>query len=93
MSFNIASDGSPTPRKGTPRFPVAGDLKIDAPSEALGQGVGCMSQKRHPYTLYRAFGPSLTSGSQGMKRPLRGSTLGNQPVLPQQNALDGYKVS
>ncbi|KAL6153879.1 hypothetical protein ACJQWK_01555 [Exserohilum turcicum] len=37
MSFNIASDGSPTPRKGPARFPVPGDLRVDTSPEALGQ--------------------------------------------------------
>ncbi|KAF1844655.1 pumilio-family RNA binding repeat domain-containing protein [Cucurbitaria berberidis CBS 394.84] len=93
MSFNITSDGSPTPRKGPTRFSMAADLKIDTSPEVLGQAVGGMSQNHYPYTLHRSFGPSLTSNSQGMKRPLGSSTLGNQPMLPQQNSFDGYKKS
>ena len=93
MSFNITSDGSPTPRKGPARFSMAGDLRIDTSPEGLGQAVGGMSQNHYPYALYRAFGPSLTSNLQAMKRPLGSSTLGNQPMLPQQNSFDGYKVS
>ncbi|KAF2129027.1 ARM repeat-containing protein [Dothidotthia symphoricarpi CBS 119687] len=94
MSFNITSDGSPTPRKGLTRFSMAaGDLKIDTSPEVLGQAVG-VSQNHYPYNLHRAFGPSLTSNVQGMKRPLGSSALGNQAMLPmQQYPFDGYKVS
>jgi hypothetical protein len=93
MSFNITSDGSPTPRKGPSRFSKAGDLTIDTSPEVLGQAVGGMSQNHYPFTLYRAFGSSLTSNVQGMKRPLGTSTLANQPMPPQQHTFDGYKVS
>jgi hypothetical protein len=96
MSFNITSDGSPTPRKGVSRFcRTAGDLKIDTSPELLGQAVGGFSQNHHhPFALYRAFGSSLTANMQGAKRPLGVSTLGNQHMMmQQQNAFDGYKVS
>jgi hypothetical protein len=95
MSFNITSDGSPTPRKGVSRFcRTAGDLKIDTSPEILGQAVGGFSQNHHPFALYRAFGSSLTANMQGARRPLGVSTLGNQHMMmPQQNAFDGYKVS
>lgn len=52
-----------------------------------------MNQNRYPYTLYRTFGPSLTSNLQGMKRPLGASTLGNQPMLPLPNTFDDSEVS
>ncbi|CAO2648621.1 Nn.00g078880.m01.CDS01 [Neocucurbitaria sp. VM-36] len=91
MSFNITFDGSPTPRKGPARFSMTNDLRIDTSPEVLGQAVGGMSQNHYPYNLYRAFGSSLTTNSQGMKRPLGSSTLGNQSMQLQQNALDGYK--
>lgn len=94
MSFNITSDGSPTPRKGLTRFSVAaGDLEIDTSPEVLGQAVG-VSQNHYPYNLYRAFGPSLTSSTQGTKRPLGSSALGNQTMVSiQQDSFDTYKVS
>ncbi|KAF2031611.1 ARM repeat-containing protein [Setomelanomma holmii] len=92
MSFNITSDGSPTPRKGPSRFPMAaGDLKIDTSPEVLGYAVGGFNQNHHPYTSYRTFGSSLTANMQGAKRPPGASTLGNQTMMPQQNAFDGYK--
>jgi hypothetical protein len=95
MSFNITSDGSPTPRKGVSRFcRTAGDLHIDTSPELLGQAVGGFSQNHYPFALYRGFGSSLTANMQGAKRPLGVSTLGNQNmVAPQQNAFEGYKVS
>jgi len=95
MSFNITSDGSPTPRKGPSRLSAAaGDLKIDTTPEVLGQAVRGFGQNRHPYAVHRAFGSSLTANTQGMKRPIGASTLGNQQAMhPQQNAFDGYKVS
>ncbi|KAH9882807.1 hypothetical protein J1614_000173 [Plenodomus biglobosus] len=91
MSFNITSDGSPTPRKGPSRFSVAADLKIDTSPEVLGQMTGSAIQNRYPYSLYRVCGPSLTSGVQGMRRPLGASALGNQSLLPLPNSIDGYK--
>jgi hypothetical protein len=95
MSFNITSDGSPTPRKGTMRFSRAGaDLKIDTSPEVLGQAVGSYGQNHYPFALYRALGPSLTANMQSGKRPLGASAQGNQQaMMPQQNAFDGYKVS
>jgi hypothetical protein len=95
MSFNITSDGSPTPRKGPSRLSAAaGDLKIDTTPEVLGQAVRGFGQHHHPYALHRAFGSLLTANTQGMKRPIGVSTLGNQQAMhPQQNAFDGYKVS
>jgi len=93
MSFNITSDGSPTPRKGPGRFSMAGDLKIDTSPEVLGQAVAPKRHNHYPYSLYSAFGPSLTSDMQGMRRPLGASALSNQPPLPPQNSMDGSKVS
>lgn len=92
MSFNITSDGSPTPRKGPARLSMTGDLKIDTSLDALEQAVGGMSLNQYPHTLYRTFGSSLTSNLQGLKRPLGTSTLSNQTSLPQQSEFDGYKV-
>ncbi|KAF1833906.1 ARM repeat-containing protein [Decorospora gaudefroyi] len=91
MSFNITSDGSPTPRKGSSRLAMSGDLRIDTSPETLGQAVGSMSLNQYPFALHRAFGSSLTTNTQGMKRPLGSSALGNQPMLQQHNAFDGYK--
>jgi hypothetical protein len=91
MSFNITSDGSPTPRKGSTRF--SGDLRIDTSPEVLGQAVGSMSLNQYPFALRRTFGSSLTTNTQGMKRPIGSSALGSQPVLQQYNSFDGYKVS
>jgi hypothetical protein len=95
MSFNITSDGSPTPRKSTMRFPRApSDLRIDTSPEVLSQAVGGFSENHYPYALYRALGPSLTANMQGAKRPLGVSTQGNQQAtMQQQKAFDGYKVS
>ncbi|KAH8716836.1 armadillo-type protein [Phaeosphaeriaceae sp. PMI808] len=95
MSFNITSDGSPTPRKGPTRFSMAaGDLKIDTSPELLNQAVGGFDQNHHPYASYRGFGPSLTANSQGTKRPLGLSALGNQlPPQSQHKSFDDYKVS
>jgi hypothetical protein len=95
MSFNITSDGSPTPRKGTLRFSRgAGDLKIDTSPELLGQAVGGFSQNHQPFAYYRAFGSSLTANMQGAKRPFGPSTLGNQQnTVSQPHSFEGYKVS
>jgi hypothetical protein len=93
MSFNITSDGSPTPRKGPNRFAMAGDLRIDTSPEVLGQAVGSMSLNQYPFAFQRAFGSPLTCNTQGMKRPLGPSTLGNQIPLQQHSSFDGYKVS
>jgi hypothetical protein len=95
MSFNITSNGSPTPRKDTTRFSrAAGDLRIDTSPELLGQAVGGYKQNHYPYALHRAFGSSLTANMQGPKRPLGVSNFGNQQaMMPQQHAYDGYKVS
>jgi len=94
MSFNITSDGSPTPRKGTTRLSrAAGDLKIDTSPELLGQAVGGYHQSHYPYALHRAFGSPLTPNMQGPKRTLGASTLANQQMMmPHQHAFDGYKV-
>jgi hypothetical protein len=99
MSLNIASDGSPTPRKG--RFPATEDLRIDTSPETVGMAVG----SRHPFpsrmtaftsSNWRTGSPSLTSSVQGVKRPnstshdtsvpLATSARGNQgmPHPPQQ---------
>ncbi|USP80842.1 hypothetical protein yc1106_08116 [Curvularia clavata] len=91
MSFNIASDGSPTPRKGPTRFPVPGDLRADTSPEALGQAVGSMGLNNLQDAFQRAFGSTLTSNTQGFKRPPGPSTLGNRSLLQQQDSLDGYK--
>jgi hypothetical protein len=95
MSFNITSDGSPTPRKGTLRFSRgAGDLKIDTSPELLGQAVGGFSQNHQPFAYHRAFGSSLTANMQGAKRPFGPSTLGSQQTtLSQPQSFEGYKVS
>lgn len=93
MSFNITSDGSPTPRKGPSRFSMAGDLRIDTSPEALGHAVGSMSLNQYPFAFQRAFGSTLTCNTQGMKRPLGPSPFGNQALLQQHKASDGYKVS
>lgn len=93
MSFNIASDGSPTPRKGPARFPVPGDLRVDTSPEALGQAVGSMSLSQYPSSFHRVFGSTLTSNTQGLKRPLGPSALGSRSLLEQHELLDGYKVS
>lgn len=94
MAFNITSDGSPTPRKGLNRFNLPpGDLRIDTSPEVLGQ-VNGNSQKYFPFGLHPSFGPSLTSSSQGLKRPLGTSTMGNiaMPAMQQQHK-GGLKVS
>ncbi|KAF2006182.1 ARM repeat-containing protein [Amniculicola lignicola CBS 123094] len=74
MSLNITSDGSPTPRKGSSRFSMAEDLRIDTSPEGLGTAVG----SRHPFptwttftssTPYRATNALLTANLQGVKRP------------------------
>ncbi|KAL5121508.1 hypothetical protein ACEQ8H_000580 [Pleosporales sp. CAS-2024a] len=93
MSFNITSDGSPTPRKGATRFSkVAGDLKIDTSPESLGQAVGGYNPKNYPYTFYRAFGSPLTANMQGPKRPFGASALNSQQAtMPQQHLLDGFQ--
>ncbi|KAI2484953.1 Pumilio-family RNA binding repeat domain containing protein [Pyrenophora tritici-repentis] len=92
MSFNITSDGSPTPRKGASRFSMtAGDLRIDTSPEALGQAVGNMSLNQYPFAYQRAFGSPLTSNMQNMKRPLGSSTLSSQSLVQHHSAYDGYK--
>ncbi|KAH5685233.1 hypothetical protein HBI67_033210 [Parastagonospora nodorum] len=93
MSFNITSDGSPTPRKGATRLSrAAGDLKIDTSPELLGQAVGGYHQNHYPYAPHRAFGSPLTPNMQGPKRTLGASTLGNQQmIMPHQHPFDGYK--
>lgn len=93
MSFNIASDGSPTPRKGISRFPTPGDLKVDTSPEALRKAVGSISLNHYPGAIQRAFGSVLTSNTQGTKQQLGPFTLCNRPLLQKQDSLDGYKVS
>jgi hypothetical protein len=88
MSFNITSDGSPTPRKGPIRFPGApGDLRVKTAPEGQGQAVG--TSQTLPFHFYHPFGSSLTSDLQGTKQPLSSSTLGNQAMSSslQQNSL------
>ncbi|KAL6705361.1 hypothetical protein ACN47E_007010 [Coniothyrium glycines] len=91
MSFNITSDGSPTPRKGPARLAKPGELTIDTSPEVLSQVLGSMAHVQYPYNLHRTFGPTLTSNLQGMKRPLASSTLGNQSMPSQVITFDGYK--
>lgn len=94
MSFNITSDGSPTPRKGLTRFNMPpGDLRVDTSPEVLGQ-INGNSQNYHRFGFYSPFGSSLTSNLQGLKRPLGTSTMGNvaMPSMPQQHC-GGFKVS
>ena len=93
MSFNITSDGSPTPRKGPTRLSMNEDLRIDTSPEILEQAVGSLSHNHLPLAFYHAFGPQLTSNLQGLKRPLGPSALANQPTSLQQTTFDGYKVS
>ncbi|PSN67819.1 ARM repeat-containing protein [Corynespora cassiicola Philippines] len=90
MSFNITSEGSPTPRKGPARFVMGEELKINTSPEVLG--MAAVGPRTHPFTQYRPISTSLTSSWQGMKRPLGPSTHANQsmPTL-QQNQLDGFK--
>ena len=92
MSFNITSEGSPTPRKGPARFVMGEELKINTSPEVLG--MAAVGPRTHPFTQYRPISASLTSSWQGMKRPLGPSAHANQsmPTL-QQNQLDGFKVS
>lgn len=93
MSFNITSSGSPTPRKGAPRFSKPGNLRLDTSQETLGQAGGAVSQNHFPFAMSRPFGVSLTSHMQGVKRPLGSSALGNQSMLPRQSSFEAYKVS
>lgn len=73
---------------------AAGDLKIDTSPEVLGQAVRGFGQNHYPYAQCRAFGTPLTPNMQAVKRPIGVSTLGaQQPMQPQQNAFEGYKVS
>lgn len=90
MSFNLTSDGSPTPRKTAPRFPPAyPDLRIDTSPEVLGHGP--VGTRTRPHPLAYQGGVSLTYNTQGAKRPLGSSTMGNQ-MLAQPN-IDAFKVS
>ena len=90
MSFNLTSDGSPTPRKAVSRFPVPNDLRLDTSPEVLGFGpVG--TRTRQHFSQYVWPGSALlTSTMQGAKRPLVSLTLGNQ-MMPQPN-IDAFKV-
>ncbi|KAJ4314578.1 hypothetical protein N0V94_006405 [Neodidymelliopsis sp. IMI 364377] len=87
MSFNITSDGSPTPRKGPARFNMPpGDLRVDTSPEVLGHAIG-NNQNYHAFGFYPSFGSSLTSNLQGLKRPLGTTTKGNvaMPSMQQQH--------
>jgi hypothetical protein len=90
MSFNITSDGSPTPRKAMGRLPVPDDLWLDTSPEGLGLAVGSRYQQQH-YPPHRGFNSSLTSHVQGTRRALGPSAQINQ-IMPQQ-AHDSFKVS
>lgn len=90
MSFNLTSDGSPTPRKNVPRFPLpATDLRLDTSPEVLGLGVVGTRFRQHPY--HWPGNVSLTSNVQGLKRPLGSSSQANQ--IMQQPSAEGFKVS
>lgn len=99
MVFNITSDGSPTPRKGTGRFNMPpGDLRIDTSPEVLGK-VNSNSPHYFSFGLRPSLGSSLTSDLQGQKRPLGMSSMGNvslppaQLPLQQPTHLGTFKVS
>lgn len=93
MTFNITSDGSPTPRKGPTRFNLpSGGLNVDNSPEVLGQVSG-NSQNYFPYGLHPSFGSSLTSNLQGLKRPFSTCTVANIGVPPMQQHFEGFKVS
>ncbi|KAJ4289730.1 hypothetical protein N0V90_011060 [Kalmusia sp. IMI 367209] len=88
MSFNLTSDGSPTPRKAVSRFPVPRtDLRLDTSPEVLGYGPVGTRARQYPSIWHG--GVSLTSNVQGAKRPLGSSTMGNQ-MMPQPN-IDAFK--
>lgn len=93
MSFNLTSDGSPTPRKTGSRLTVPTDLRLDTSPEVLGFGpVG--TRTRQLPSHYWPGSTLLTSRVQGAKRPtaLGSSTFGNQ-MKPQQHGLESLKVS
>jgi hypothetical protein len=92
MSFNLTSDGSPTPRKAVSRFAVPNDLRLDTSPEVLGFGPVGTRTRRHPSQYVWPGSALLTSNMQGAKRPLGSSTLGNQMMPPQPN-IDTFKVS
>ncbi|CAI6328594.1 unnamed protein product [Periconia digitata] len=79
-SFNVTTDGSPTPRKGTGRFSIAEDLRIDTSPECLG-AVGFRHQPLNQFA-----NPMLTSHMK--KHPL-GPSQGN--ALPSQANRNGFK--
>lgn len=90
MSFNLTSDGSPTPRKNVSRFPVPNDLRLDTSPEVLGFGPIGTRVGQFP-TRYWPGSALLTSNAQGTKRQALGtSTLGNQ-MMPQ-SGLDTLKI-
>ncbi|OAG01800.1 ARM repeat-containing protein [Paraphaeosphaeria sporulosa] len=91
MSFNLTSDGSPTPRKAVSRFPVPNDLRLDTSPEVLGFGPVGTRTRQHPSQYVWPGGAMLTSNMQGAKRPLGSSTLSNQMMPPQPN-IDAYKI-
>jgi hypothetical protein len=92
MSFNLTSDGSPTPRKAISRFAVPNDLRLDTSPEVLGFGPVGTRTRHHPSQYVWPGSALLTSNMQGAKRPLGSSTLGNQ-MMPHQPNIDAYKVS
>jgi len=91
MSFNLTSDGSPTPRKTVARFPVPGaDLRLDTSPEVLG--FGAVGTRIHPNLCHWFDNLSLTTNMQGLKRPLGPSSAqGNQILM--QPSVDAFKVS
>lgn len=94
MSFNITSDGSPTPRKGPPKFSMpTRDLRVDTSPEALGQAVGGISQHHYPPAFFRTFGQPLTNNVQGVRRPIGSSALSNQTILQTNTSIDESKAS
>lgn len=91
MSFNLTSDGSPTPRKAVSRFPVPNDLRLDTSPEVLGFGPVGTRTHQHPSQYVWPGSALLTSAMQGAKRPLVSTVIGNQ--MKSQPDIDAYKVS
>ncbi|KAF1966404.1 ARM repeat-containing protein [Bimuria novae-zelandiae CBS 107.79] len=89
--FNLTSDGSPTPRKTAPRFPVHSDLRLDTSPEVLGFGpVG--TRNRQLPSHYWPGSSSLTSNVQGVKRPALVPTTTGGNRMPQSNRDDAALV-